>query len=507
MKLKVAIVGGGPAAFYVASRLLSRIPDAPGSPLLRVHLFDRLWAPHGLVRYGVAPDHPEVKNCTNKFDQVAADPRFRFFGNVNVGTRPPEGMEQTVQLPWSEIKRNYSHLVFATGCTMPALHSALAGSPWCLPALSFVHWYTQHPSAPPAPPLEAIPHVSLIGNGNVALDIARILLTSPAVLEKYDVPQPVLDVLARSAVQHVSIIARRGPLQAAFTAKELRELTNLPDAAMAPIPPALLAPPPGVTPTRQQSRILTLLAQGSRNPFGSTRKTWALEFFKSPTGLAPPAEGETLPELLLTHTALDEHGRAVPAGPAPPLRTALVVPALGFRAEPTTPFFDPALGHLRTAAGRVLGANGRPVKSVYAAGWAATGARGVLATTMMDAYGVADTVLADATAAEEGPIAMDADSGPHGRHSVLLNNAQKGVDVAEEFRMNPTPANDWAPELAGVIFDYEDWKRVDAEEVRLGLALGKERERMGWREADAFWRRPNPARPWASTQSTEAQFG
>ncbi|KAJ7504336.1 hypothetical protein B0H11DRAFT_1981736 [Mycena galericulata] len=462
--MKLAIVGGGPSAFYVASRLLSRIPDAPGSPPLRVHVFDRLWAPHGLVRYGVAPDHPEVKNCTNKFDQVAADPRFRFFGNVNVGTPPPEGMEQTVQLPLTEIQKHYSHLVFATGCTLPALHSALANSPWCLPALSFVHWYTQHPSAPPAPPLESIPHVSLIGNGNVVLDIARILLTPPALLEKYDVPQPVLDVLARSAVSHVSIIARRGPLQAAFTTKELRELTNLPDAAMAPIPPELLVAPPGITPTRQQSRILTLLAQGSRNPFGSTRKTWALEFFKSPTGLTPPAAGETHPQLLLSHTVLDEQGRAVPAGPAPPLRTALVIPALGFRGEPAAPFFDPALGHLRAAAGRVLGADGRPVRGVYAAGWAANGARGVLATTMMDAHGVAEAVLADA-------------------NSVVNAEIWEGE---EEFHMNPAPADDLPPPLPGRVVSYEDWKRVDAEEVRRGAVLGKERERMGWEEAEAF---------------------
>ncbi|KAF8216548.1 hypothetical protein K438DRAFT_1747758 [Mycena galopus ATCC 62051] len=465
--MKVAIVGGGPSAFYVASRLFSRMKD----PRLRVHIFDRLWAPHGLVRYGVAPDHPEVKNCTNKFDQVAADLRFRFFGNVNVGTPPPQGMARTVQLGLDDLKKHYSHLVFATGCTLPALHTALLNSPWCMPALGFVHWYTQHPSAPPPPALDTLTHVSLIGNGNVALDIARILLTPPSVLEKFDVPQPVLEILRRSTVRHVDIIARRGPVNAAFTAKELRELINLPDASMRPIPPELLVPPE--TASRQQTRILQLLAQGSRNAFGSTPQTWALDFFKSPTGIAPPPSGESQPRLQLAHSSVDPHGHPIPQAPAPPLPTSLVIPSLGFRAEPAARFFDPALGHLRAQAGRVLDENGRVVRNVYASGWAANGAKGVLATTMMDAYAVADVVWKD-----------------------VENSGDAVTTVSEmhaEFAMNPAPADDLPPPevrdaVPGPIVTYPDWKRIDAEEVRRGELLGKERERMRWEEAEAFLR-------------------
>ncbi|KAF7370565.1 NADPH:adrenodoxin oxidoreductase, mitochondrial [Mycena sanguinolenta] len=469
--MKVAIVGGGPSAFYVASRLLSRMTDAR----LRVHLFDRLWAPHGLVRYGVAPDHPEVKNCTNKFDQVAADARFRFFGNVNVGTPPPLGMAHTVQLGLDALQKHYSHLIFATGCTLPALHTALLNSPWCMPALGFVHWYTQHPSAPPPPALDTLTHVSLIGNGNVALDIARILLTPPDVLEKYDVPQPVLQVLRSSTVRHVDIIARRGPINAAFTAKELRELINLPDASMRPIAPELLVPPESAS--RQQTRILQLLAQGSRNTFGTTPKTWALDFFKSPLGIEPPPPGGTQPQLLLTHTSFDAHGHLVPHKPAPPLSTSLVIPSLGFRAEPAARFFDPAFGHLRAQAGRLLDGDGRVVPNVYASGWAANGAKGVLATTMMDAYAVADVVLKDL----EG------------------GNAAELSEMHPEFMMNPTPGDDLSPlkvRDAGAtrVVTYPDWKRVDAEEVRRGELLGKERERMRWDEAEAFL--------WGETRTT-----
>ncbi|KAJ7446693.1 hypothetical protein FB451DRAFT_1355027 [Mycena latifolia] len=470
--MKLAIVGGGPSAFYVASRLLSR----SSNPKLGVHVFDRLWAPHGLVRYGVAPDHPEVKNCTHKFDAVAADPRFRFFGNVNVGVPRPPGFEHAVQVPIADIYNTYSHLLFATGCTVPARHGALGpGSPFCMPALSFVHWYTQHPSAPPAPPLDQLEHVTLIGNGNVALDVARMLLAPPAHLAKYDVPAPVLAALARSAVRHVSIVARRGPLQAAFTAKELRELTNLPDVAMVPLDPALLAVPPGTVPARQQARVLQLLAQGSRANVATARKTWALEFFKAPTGVeADPAGGA---RLQLVHTALDGEGRAVQGEPAPPLRTSLVLPSLGFRAEPDAPFFDAATGHLRAEGGRVLGADGRGVRGVYASGWAAMGARGVLAATMMDAYGVADRMLADTEARGEAslgpPTGVEADGGA-------------------EPLMNPTPADGLPPAVvqagcsAGRVVEYPQWKSVDEEEVRRGAALGKERERMQWPAAGKF---------------------
>ncbi|TFY57807.1 hypothetical protein EVJ58_g6798, partial [Rhodofomes roseus] len=293
--------------------------------MLKIHMYDRLWAPHGLVRYGVAPDHPEVKNCTHKFDDAAEDPRLRFFGNVNIDT--PSQNPDAVTLPLTSLLQHYTHLLFSTGCTVPVLHSALPPSSYCVPALSLVHWYTQHPSRPPTPPLENISHVTLIGQGNVSLDIARMLLTPPSELAKYDVPAPVLDVLSRSAVEHVSIVGRRGLFQAAFTTKELREMMNLTDASMAPLDPAVLQPNDGAALTRQQSR------------------TWSLDFFRSPTGLilpddpaSPPGSNTRPPaHLTLAHTMLDPSSRAVPTGATSTLPTSLVVTSLGHRAEPSAP--------------------------------------------------------------------------------------------------------------------------------------------------------------------------
>lgn len=480
---KLAIVGGGPSAFYVASRLLSLLPHGdPSSPFLRVHMFDRVWAPHGLVRYGVAPDHPEVKNCTHKFDATALDPRFRFFGNVNIDCDGLLPVPSALSIPISSLFSNYTHLLFATGCPLPAFHPAIPPSRYCTPAISFVHWYTRHPSKPLPPALDSFTHLTLIGNGNVSLDIARILLTNPSVLEKYDLPEQVLDVLFRSAIRHVSIIGRRGPLQAAFTNKELRELMNLPEAAMVPIDPSVLAPPDGTTLTRQQRRTLELLQKGSQKAYGTTSKSWSLEFYRSPTSLSSPslASPTDMSQLTLAHTRVDPAtGRAVLTGETSTLFTSVVVTSLGFRAEPTALFLDPSVNHLRTHAGRILFADGAAVPNVYASGWAANGAKGVLASTMMDAYAVADTILSDITPGKE-------------RIQSTAASEYSSNEKSPGLMLNPRPHPEDPPkEVAqgikdGTVIQYEDWKAVDAEETRRGEIRGKERERMSWEDAKAF---------------------
>ena len=360
---------------------------------------------------------------------------------------------------------------------MPVLHPELQRSPYCVPALSFVHWYTHHPSRPPAPPLDKVTHVSLIGHGNVSLDVARILLTNHNTLAKYDVPEPVLDVLSRSSVQHVSIIGRRGPFEASFTTKELREMMNLPEATLVPnIHPDLLVPPPGATLTRQQSRLMEIFKRGSTGK--STLKTWSLDFFRSPISLLSPTRENPSATLTLAHTTLDPATRrAVPTGNTSTISTSLVVTSLGFRAEPIVPsLFDPALGRFRVVAGRVvLSSSGIPLHNVYASGWAATGAKGVLASTMMDAYAVADTILSDWLPGSQA-----------GRVSASL--AERPI----RWEMNTEPhSDDPPPEIQagledGMVTEYRDWKAIDEEETRRGEAKGKERERMGWEEARAF---------------------
>ncbi|KAL0576910.1 NADPH-adrenodoxin reductase [Marasmius crinis-equi] len=484
--MKLGIVGGGPSGFYVASRILSRT-----SRPLRIDIYDRLWCPHGLVRYGVAPDHPEVKNCVHKFEQAASDPRLRFFGNVNIGTTG--GFKHNVHLPAQSLFDNYTHLLFATGCTRPRLHPSLPPQKdVVVPALDLVHWYTAHPSNPSTPPLDRVKHVSIIGLGNVSLDVARILLMSPDELAPYDVPESVLDALRRSTIEHVSIIGRRGPMEAAFTTKELREMMELSEARMVPLDPSLLIPDEGTKLTRQQTRTLDLLKKGSKKAPTSSKKSWSLEFYRNPLGIIP---GDTTHPhahtLSLGHTEVDKTtGKAIPTGVTTQLPTDLVITSLGFHGESFTlpsssssspDLYSPTLGHLRTLppTNRLVSPDpsGHILKHMYASGWAAMGAKGVLAATMMDAYSVADEgILKDVVLADQ-----EVESGKL-EEELLLNPEQTTVDL------DTLPSEIQNGLSEGSVTTYDDWRKVDEAE-RTRARDGKERERMSsWEEVSSFLR-------------------
>ncbi|PWZ01101.1 nucleotide-binding domain-containing protein [Testicularia cyperi] len=366
--MRLAIVGAGPSGFYAASRLLSKNPYSASHSLaqqpLKIDIFDRLPTPHGLVRYGVAPDHPDVKNVEHKFDALAQDPRLRFAGNVNVVHSLPSASDRAnvpyphaVQLPLETLSRHYTHILFSYGSS--------SGRPLGIPgsasgelenvytALSFVNWYNGHPASHD-PSLNLFPsssgaapfsidlsdkrHLTLIGAGNVALDVARIVLRSStpflspsetlgrptsnkgpglAALEQTDVPEPVLAELARSKIDTVDIFARRGPAQLAFTNKEVREMLAIQGIALRPPPPEALktaiqelehlASSSSSSSTssnsasvseedqetanklasevRVKKRLLGLLEKGSKtkhSPADNNVKTWALNFFHSP---------------------------------------------------------------------------------------------------------------------------------------------------------------------------------------------------------------------------------
>ncbi|KAJ8516889.1 hypothetical protein ONZ45_g5861 [Pleurotus djamor] len=300
-----------------------------------------------------------------------------------------------------------------------------------------------------------------------------MLLSPTEILQAYDVPSPVLDLLQRSAVKHVSIFARRGPLESAFTTKEIRELINLPNAAMVPLDPTILDTT-GSTLTRQQSRIFQLLRKGSKQPFGATEKTWSLDFFRSPTGIVTPPVGSSskMAQLSLAHTSVDPMTkRAVVTSESTTILTSLVVTSIGFQSEPSNPFYDPGLRHLRTVSGRLVSSHGDVIRNAYASGWASMGPKGVLASTMIDAFSVAETMLADFASAE--PL-------PSSGHEELQLNASPDVDLES------IPLEVAQGLREGNVIGYPDWQRIDAEEIKRGEALGKERERMEWEEAKAY---------------------
>ena len=309
-----------------------------------------------------------------------------------------------------------------------------------------------------------------------------MLLTSPSLLSKHDVPEHVLKALRRSAVKHVSILARRGPLEAAFTAKELREMMNIVGVSMQPISPDLLASPPGAEITRQQGRILDILKKGSKERYGSTEKTWSLDFFRSPTNLSRSSDkGDNFPlKLTLNHTTLDSTTRKpVPTGITSEHRTSLVITSLGFQADPSSsPFYDPELRRLKTLpGGRVInGENGRLIKNVYGSGWASGGAKGVLASTMMDAYNVAETIVEDLMSSPD-PVHEDLQTEVERKPLEIMNPSSLPDSLPLEITHGLEGRN---------IVGFEDWKKVDEEETKRGQAIGKDRERMAWEEVKSY---------------------
>ncbi|KAG9102790.1 NADPH-adrenodoxin reductase, partial [Ceratobasidium sp. 370] len=450
---KLAIIGGGPSAFYAASRVLSKLPaDLKNA---HVHVYDRLWTPHGLVRYGVAPDHPEVKNCTKKFDVTALDLRFRFFGNVQIvpTDAPPVELQpkpsilpRPIYLPLPSLARHYTHLLLAHGSSTPVVPTLSPGSMQPISALDFVHWYTAHPNPHtktgiPIDRLTSAKHITVIGHGNVALDVARMILSSPSRLATYDVPQGVLEVLNQMKVRHVSVVGRRGPAQVSFTAKEVREMMNLEGVGMKPIDPELFTlGAEGLS--RQQSRIMDLMRKGSSTPVSSATRTWSLDFLRSPLTISPT-------NITYAINSLSPSLTAVPTSETATTPTDLVIASVGYRSPPIHPaWHDSRLGRARHVDGQVVREDGTAVRGVYASGWAANGARGVLASTMWNAYAVAEKIVEDATANVIPSVRDIRDI--HSEDGIVLKG-EPGLPEA-------------VSEASKVVVTYQEWKRIDAEE-------------------------------------------
>lgn len=284
---KVAIVGTGPGGFYTAHHLLNKSsPDVK----LNIDFFEKLPTPYGLSRYGVAPDHPEVKNCEDHMINIMKDfgdsesrHKVRFLGNVEVGK----------DITLKELEDNYNSVVLAYGCTSADNKLSIPGAdlPGVVPARQFVNWYNGHPdyygeNKYIPPPLDKVDTVSIIGNGNVALDVARILLADPREhWAKTDISVDAQQLLEKSTVKHVRIVARRGVLESAFSNKEIRELLELP-VKFVPLPKDLLD-----FDTKKLGRVdkrrVSLLEKYSKQQKEHTNRSWELEYYKSPKEFIP----------------------------------------------------------------------------------------------------------------------------------------------------------------------------------------------------------------------------
>jgi ferredoxin--NADP+ reductase len=439
--LDVAVVGSGPAGLYTAEALIKQAAALDPPVPVRVDVFDRLPTPYGLVRYGVAPDHPSIKSIAEYLRTILEHPEVRFLGGVHLGD----------DVTREDLLASYDAVVYATGAMrdrrLGVEGEDLAGSH---AATDFVNWYCGHPDLEAdAFSLDA-ESVAVVGVGNVAVDVARILVRDPAELAPTDVSQPVLDVLMASKVREVHVIGRRGPAQAKFTTKELRELGELAgvDIAVA----GEEADPAAFDDTGEGARLaesdrrvrgnLSVIGDWvARTPAGHDRRL-TVRFWLRPVKV----EGtERVSGLTVERTRLDEQGRITGTGELETITVQMVLRSVGYQSVPLAGVpFDERTHTVPNEAGRVLGPDGVPLPREYVSGWLKRGPTGVIGTNKSDAAETVRSLLADAAAAGPG-------GSPAARDKLASLLAARGV----------------------VPVSYADWLRVEQAEKDLAAALGR----------------------------------
>jgi len=447
--IRIAVIGSGPAGFYAAGHLLS-----DKSERFEVDMIERLPTPWGLVRSGVAPDHPKIKSVTRVYEKTAAHPRFRFFGNVHFGE----------QVSREDLLAHYHALVYATGSSVdrpldiPGEH--LGGSH---PATEFVGWYNGHPDHRDLEvALDSAERAVVIGNGNVALDVARMLSLTRDELAGTDIADHALDVLEHNHISEIVVVGRRGPAQAAFTNPELRELADLLDADVIVDPSeldrALAVADPHTTPTAERN-VEVLRQYAARPPLGRRRRI-VLRFLLSPVAiLGDPVHGVTAVELVRNELLPDEDGtpRARATSEHETIPAGLVFRAIGYRGIPLAGVpFDERLGVIPNEGGRVVDpATGDPRRGEYVVGWIKRGPSGVIGTNKKDAQQTVDAILADVSASVNGDVPLLAPESPD-------PIAVESMLIARQ------------PDLV----TYEGWLSIDRHERALGEPSNRPRVKL-----------------------------
>ncbi|MFI2031521.1 FAD-dependent oxidoreductase [Streptomyces buecherae] len=414
--LRVAVVGSGPSGVYTAQALLqqSLVPDVV------VHVLDRLPCPFGLVRYGVAPDHEKIKSLQGNLRTVLEDPRVTFLGNVRVGA---------TGLSPQRLRELYHAVVYCVGAAadrhLGVPGEELAGS---RSATDFVSWYSAHPDAEADEFALATPSAVVIGVGNVAVDVARVLAKDAAELRTTDVPAGALTALGRSRVRDIHMVGRRGPSQAKFTTKELRELGALPGASVRVRPEELALDPAFVDPSGLPAvnrRNVDVLRTWATQPPADRPRRIHLRFFLRPVALlghgsAPPADtgaagpaawaeaaGVGVRAVRFERTAPDGRGGVVGTGRYEDIDARLVLRSVGYRGVPLPGLpFDAERGTVPHRAGRVL-REGTPAPGEYVAGWIKRGPTGVIGTNRPCAKETVNSLLADAPRLASREVAAD----------------------------------------------------------------------------------------------------
>jgi ferredoxin--NADP+ reductase len=412
--LRVAVIGSGPSGIYAAESLLRARPDA-----VAVDVYDRLPAPFGLVRYGVAPDHLKIKSITRALAKTLAHPAVRFLGDVEIGVAP------TVE----QLRAHYDAVVYAFGAArdrrLEVPGEDLHGS---LSAVEFVSWYSGHPDAELDAALLSARSAVVIGAGNVALDVARVLAKDPADLRPTDLPAHVLTVLEASTVRDVHLLARRGPAQVKFTTKELRELGEI-DGLDVLVDPADLELDPvseQACSDREVARNVEALRAYAAAPATGAVRRLHLHFWLAPTALLG---GEHVTGVRADRTRLTSAGTLERTGESIDLDTQLVLRSVGYRgaAIPGVPL-DERAGVVPNEVGRVLRA-GAVSPGEYVVGWIKRGPTGVIGTNRSDAAETVAALLADLP---DGTGRADGDPPGLDRALVVDWDGWLAIDAAEE---------------------------------------------------------------------------
>jgi ferredoxin--NADP+ reductase len=460
--IRIAVIGSGPAGFYAAGHLLK---DSAGR--FDVDMIERLPTPWGLVRSGVAPDHPKIKSVTRVYEKTAAHPRFRYFGNVTFGEHVSR----------EDLLAHYHAIVYATGSPsdrplgipgeeLPGSHAAT----------EFVGWYNGHPDHTHLEfDLLSAERAVVVGNGNVALDVARMLVLAPDELAPTDTADHALDVLGGGRVSEVVILGRRGPAQAAFTNPELLELGELADADVIVDEDELeralaIADPQAAEDITSRRNVEILRDYAAREPKGHPKRI-VLRFLLSPTAFLPDEHGRLSAVELIRNELVPAPGgglRAQPTDQRETIAAGLAFRAIGYRGIPLPGVpFDERAAVIPNRAGRVLDPRSdTPLPGEYVVGWIKRGPSGVIGTNKKDAQETVDAMLADLAPAGAG---SENGAGPptHERGPAHVPSTPDAAAVEALLRSRQ-------PQLV----TYSGWQAIDRHERALGEAAGRPRVKL-----------------------------
>lgn len=440
---RIAIVGAGPAGFYTAEALLKQ-ERFNGT----IDMFNHLPTPFGLVREGVAPDHQSIKAVTRVFDRIASDPRVRYFGNVTFGT----------DLHHLALQPLYDQIVYTVGAQadrrMGIVGEDLAGS---FPATAFVGWYNGHPEYQACDFDLRHPRVAVVGNGNVAMDVARILLRDPDELARTDIADEALARLRQSEVREVVMLGRRGPAQAAFTNAELKEFGALPGVDVV-VDPADLAldehSAEHLIDDKIAAKNVELLRQYAAQPRSSAGRLIQMRFLVSPVEIVGTDGRVSAIKLEKNRLTMDDYGglRAKGTGTYETIEVGMVLRSVGYRSVPLPGVpFDDTTFTIPNIAGRVIHpSSGDPIPGEYVAGWAKRGPSGVIGTNKADAVSTVAAMLED----------LDVLPG--------IADDQRAPDRIEALLRECKPD----------FVTYADWKQLDQVEVARGAERGRPRVKV-----------------------------